>query len=107
MNTGVTGSPFTPISSYSSGALTHTLDFATDSIITGTIYTFRYFAKNIVGDGLASSEISIAMVDSPAKPTLISQVIALSTTTSISLSWNSVSDGVAPGGTITGYVLTA
>lgn len=106
MNTGTTGSAFSPVASYASGSLTHTLTTATDNLVSGKIYTFRWYATNVIDDSDVSDETSAAVTASPIASTLVFRNMAYSTQTSMNIEWNSVSDGTSPGGLITGYVLT-
>ena len=57
-DSGLGTSVFTKVESYpGSGSYEHTLTFATDGISEGKIYTFRWFAVNIVGSSQTSKVI--------------------------------------------------
>ena len=60
-NQGTSGSAFTNIPTYTSGDLTHTVSTTNDGLTTGTIYTFRWYAKNAFGDGEVSNELTVAL----------------------------------------------
>jgi hypothetical protein len=88
-----------------SGSLSHTVSVAADSLVAGKIYTFRWYAINVFGDGERSDEITIALAANLAATNSIRKVMGLSSKTSISVEWDPVTPGVAPGGDIWGYVL--
>jgi hypothetical protein len=64
---GESDSDFTEVSSYlqTSFLMTHTLTYATDGIITGRIYTFRFKAVNEKGESEYSEYLSIAANQPP------------------------------------------
>lgn len=105
----LTDAQFSTVASYASTAQ-HTLTAATDGLVEGTIYKFRYKATNAVGgNGPASESVSVAMVAKPAASTLIQKTMAFSSKTSLYLEWTPVSVAAAqlPAGDILGYVLFA
>jgi len=59
------------------------------------------------GNGPVSDSVSVAIVDKPAAPSLITKNMAQSSKTSLAIEWNAVSvNGAhAPGSEILGYVL--
>ena len=67
MNTGIAGSPFTPVASYitTSFVMLYTVTFATDGIITGQIYQFRFRSLNSKGYSDYSEILSVAAIDPP------------------------------------------
>lgn len=52
-----------------SGSLEHTVSIEADVLIAGKIYTFRWYAKNVFGDGERSDEVTIALAANPAGTT--------------------------------------
>ena len=62
-NGGTLPQVFSPLASYVSGTLSHSVDDTHDGIVPGKIYTFRYYAKNAIGNGPYSDEIRVAAVD--------------------------------------------
>lgn len=100
---------FSAVASYL-GTVLHTLAVATDGLLVGQVYKFRYRAANVVGGiGQASDTVSVAMADKPSAPALIEKVMHHSSKTSLRVEWSSVSipSDQSPGGDITGYVLYA
>jgi hypothetical protein len=80
----------------------HTLTYATDSIVTGNVYTFRFKAINSKGNSTYSELLSVACNAPPPKaPTPIVNY-SYSSRTSIFISWNLTQDGIGSGGKITG-----
>lgn len=98
---------FAEVDSYvpTSQSLQHTLTFAADGITTGEIYTFKFRAKNSKGYGDFSNLISIAAIDPPAKPSPPQVNYELSSSDSLFISWNQVSDQTGIGGQVAGYSL--
>lgn len=76
-----------------------------DGIQEGSIYTFRWYAINSVGESQASKELTVAAIDDFPAPENLSKVVASSTLTSIYVQWDPVTEGVLPGGEILGYLL--
>ena len=70
-----------------------------DNLIPGTTYEYRVTAENIIGRGPPSNATS---VQAPASPASITDLTAVSGTTSIQLSWSAPNDG---GSAITGYTV--
>jgi hypothetical protein len=68
MNTGVDGSAFSIVSTYTSSSftLTHTVDTANDGITTGLIYQFKWYAVNSHGTSEASEILYVSASDEPA-----------------------------------------
>ena len=63
MNEGIPNTAFSTVASYVSGSISHTLTDITDGLVSGKIYTFRWYAVNAFGTGEISDEISIAVTD--------------------------------------------
>ena len=106
MDLGTSSSAFSAVTTYTSGSLSHTLTDLGDGLVTGLTYSFRFKATNAIGDSEYSTVITVSANDPPGTPTAITQDMTLSTETSINVYWDSIADGAAPGGTITGYILT-
>jgi len=68
-NQGTAGSAFQKVTTYVSGSLQHTITVAEDLMIAGKIYTFRWYAKNVFGDGERSDEVTIALAANPVDTT--------------------------------------
>ena len=66
MDTGVLGSTFSQVTDYSSNAMTYTLTTATNGIVSGTVYTFKYIAENAIGFSSFSSEARFAAASPPS-----------------------------------------
>jgi hypothetical protein len=71
------------VTSYTSNSLTHTLTTTTDSLVTGTIYSFRFRAVNAIGNSEYSDTVRYAVVDPPAAPALPTVMQAQTSTTQI------------------------
>jgi hypothetical protein len=104
MNTGTTGSPFSNVTTYTSGSLSHTLTTADDGLVDGKIYTFKWYAVNDYGTGEDSDEIQVGVTDVFAASASMTKVSSLSTKTSISVTWGAVTAGTTPAGDILGYI---
>ena len=83
----------------------HTITIADDQLVTGAIYTIRWFATNQVGEGIRSDEIRVALSDRPSAPTNLRKLSQLSTQSVITVAWDPVASGALPGGEILGYKL--
>jgi hypothetical protein len=105
MNTGTTGSPFSNVTTYTSGSRSHTLTTADDGLVDGKIYTFKWYAVNDYGTGEDSDEIQVGVTDVFAASASMTKVSSLSTKTSISVTWGAVTAGTTPAGDILGYIL--
>ena len=86
MDTGVVGSAFSKLTNYDGTSMTYTVS-ATDSISSGTIYTFKVLAKNAIGSSEFSSTIRVAVSTLPATPSAPTKNIDLSTNSSIYVQW--------------------
>ena len=88
MDTGLLGSSFTKSITYGSSLLMeHELTFTDDAIASGTVYTFKYIAKNIRGYSAFSSEVRFAAATKPSMPATPTKVLPLSSKTSITVAW--------------------
>ena len=107
MDQGSTDSAFSEVTSYvkTSFAMTHTVTFATDGIVTGNIYTFRFYATNEKGSSDYSEYLSVAAIDPPGQANAPIVNYNLSSRNSIFVSWVLNSDGLGDGGAIQGYKL--
>ena len=107
MDQGSTDSVFSEVTSYgkTSFAMTHTVTFATDGIVTGNIYTFRFYATNEKGSSDYSEYLSVAAIDPPGQANVPIVNYNLSSRNSIFVSWVLNSDGLGDGGAIQGYKL--
>lgn len=76
-----------------------------DGVIEGRIYSVRWFATNLNGQGVRSEEVIVSLMDRPLAPTNIWKVVSLSSQTAITIAWTPVPQGVSPGGDILGYKL--
>jgi hypothetical protein len=104
---GLEDTEFKEVSSYDkqSFLMQHTLTFASDNIITGKIYTFRFKSVNSKGSSEYSEYLSIAANIPPLKANDPYVVYSMSSRTSIFVKWDRNQDGVGVGGLITGYKL--
>ena len=107
MDEGSEGSEFTQVSQYvpTSLAMTHTVEWPTDSVVTGKIYSFKFLAENSKGVSEFSEIVSIAAINPPAQANAPVIDYELSGSTSVFVSWQRNIDGDAPGGLITVYSL--
>jgi len=79
---------FTKVSSYDgSQSQEYTLINNVDELVSGEIYTFKYFASNKYGDGEFSQEASYRMCDALTKPNPPFKNSHGSSKKSISLTW--------------------
>lgn len=107
INGGIAGSAFVSVTTYQSGDLSHTVTILNDALVGGKIYTFRWYAVNLFGTGERSNEVTVALAPYPLATTSITKNMALSSKTSLSLTWSPVTAGATPGGNILGYILKA
>jgi hypothetical protein len=94
------------VTTYTSNSLTHTLTTAADSVVTGTIYRFRFRAVNAIGNSEYSDTVRYAVVDPPAAPALPTVMQAQTSTSQIAFEWAKVVPvaGQETGQTIHGYL---
>lgn len=76
-----------------------------DGIVEGRIYSVRWFATNLNGQGIRSEEVIISLMDRPQAPINVWKVVELSSQTAITVAWTPVPSGISPGGDILGYKL--
>lgn len=107
VNQGTPGSSFVPVTTYVSGSLSHTVSISNDNLVAGRFYIFRWYAVNAFGSGERSNELTVAFSAYPLATPAINKIMSLSSKTSISLTWNPVAAGAAPGGDILCYILVA
>ena len=88
-----------------SQSLQHSVTFATDGIVTGQLYSFKFRAKNSKGYGGFSTVTTIAAIDPPDQPNAPSVDYTLSSESTLFIQWDAVADQPGPGGLITGYSL--
>ena len=74
-------------------------------ILPGTIYNVRIRAKNAIGYSDYSNYLRRAFNALPIAPINLRRVESACTKTQITITWNPVADGIAPGGIIRGYKL--
>ena len=63
------------------------MDVLLASLTPGTIYRFRIFASNVIGSGLPSRSLVVALADLPEVPSAGSLTVSSSTTSNITLQW--------------------
>ena len=104
---GELNSQFSSVASYEkeSLAMAHTLTYASDNIITGKVYRFRFKAFNSKGFSDYSEILSVAATSVPAKPLSPQVDYSFSSETTIYVSWQLIKDGLGEGGKISGYKL--
>ena len=105
INDGTENGPFIPVSSYDGISPSHTLDSTVDSLTTGLFYKLRFKATNVLGSGLYSNILKIALIDPPEAPYTPVRVDSASSLTSIGVDWYPLVDGPNAGGVVTGYNL--
>ena len=103
---GLGTSNFVKVDSYPAvGAYQHTLTQASDGIVAGTVYEFRWLATNAIGSSATSQTLKVAAIDQLPGPASITKDRTLSSLTSIHIEWQTVTPGTSPGGEILGYKL--
>lgn len=108
VNDGLNGEIFTELAGYPTSGmypLSYEMTVVSDSLVVGRIYAIRWRAFNSVGDGPASDEILVALADDFVAPTGLTKDYINSSKTVISMSWQAITPGTAPGGNILGYLL--
>jgi len=90
MNQGAKDTPFTEVASYvqTSFIMQHTVTYATDLIVTGRIYTFRFKAVNNKGNSSYSELLTVACNAPPSKAPTPVVNYSYSTRSSIFVSWD-------------------
>ena len=101
--TGSTPVSFSKMDSYDGSASTYTLPTGVDTITAGTIYNFKFAARNVRGLGDLSEITSIAATSLLSTPTGLTST--LQSGSKIILSWNAVTPVNTPGDDILGYKL--
>jgi hypothetical protein len=86
-------------------AMTHTLTFADDAIVTGKIYSFKFRALNAKGFSDYSEILSVATTAPPVKANIPTVDYTRSSRTSLYIKWVRNTDSPSPGGLINGYTL--
>ncbi len=99
------GSGFVTVVSYDGISSSFTIAAIDESLIAGSVYKFRYRAKNVIGWGPYSDYLTAALVSPPAAPSAPIRDDDISTKTSIGVRWTSVIDGPGIAGKIQGYKL--
>ena len=88
---GVQGTSFSKVESYDGTSLQHTLStdpVTGDGILSGTTYTFRVRARNIVGFSVYSNEARYVISSPPEKPNAPTKNYNQSTKTSMVIQWS-------------------
>lgn len=85
--------------------MSHTVTFAADGILTGQIYSFRLKALNSKGESDYSEHLSVAASSPPSQANTPTVDYTHSSRTSIFVEWQLNTDGISPGGLISGYKL--
>jgi hypothetical protein len=73
--------PATPITSYTDNALTYTLTAATEGMVLGKIYKFRFRATNIINNSEYSDIVRYGLIEPPAAPSAPTVMLAMTNTT--------------------------
>jgi len=68
MDTGSVGTAFVQVATYIDNAMTHTLTFAANAIVSGTTYGFKIRAVNDKGESSFSNEVRFAAASAPSQP---------------------------------------
>ena len=85
--------------------MAHTVTFANDGIVTGSIYSFRFKSENSKGESEYSEYLSVAANSPPSQANTPYVDYTYSTRSSIFVRWNLNLDGLGFGGLISGYKL--
>jgi hypothetical protein len=104
---GELNSEFSSVASYEKESLSmaHTVTYASDNIISGKVYSFRFKAFNSKGFSDYSEILRVAATSVPAKAQTPLVDYSFSSETSIYVSWELNKDGLGEGGKISGYKL--
>jgi len=95
---------YTKVASYDGLSMQFVLDNSAEtSFATGQIYRFRFSATNIIGEGQVSNSVTIALAADAGTPTAPVRNLALSTKTSVYITWAAVVP--VDGFPIDGYML--
>ena len=102
---GIQGTDFSKVNSYDGTSLQHTLstDISSgDGIVSGTTYTFRIRAQNVVGYSAYSTEVRYVISSPPDKPNIPTKDYTRSGMTFMYIQW---SESLATETPIIGYSL--
>ena len=88
MDAGTYGTSFSQVTSYLGSLPTHTLTPIPDGIVSGTTYTFKYRARNVVGYSEYSSEVRYVISSPPSQPLAPTKNYIHSTRTSMLIEWS-------------------
>ena len=104
MDEGTYGTEFSKVESYLGSLMTHTLSVAVDAdnIVSGSVYTFQYRSRNVIGDSEFSTEVRYAVSSPPGQPAAPTKNYLQSTRTSLLIEW---SESQATETSIIGYRL--
>lgn len=97
-----TSTTFAPVTNYNTNLMSYTLTTATDGLVAGTIYVFRFYATNARGNSPYSNEVQFVCEALPNPPANLYKVDSKSTSNSIYVQWDQVADTTTP---VTGYRL--
>lgn len=107
VNTGSPGTTYSKLPEYvfATNSFSFTGTVASIAALTeGNLYSFKYLAKNAVGNSEFSDVLTIPVADKPAKPTTGISLVDRSKT-SISVEWTAATGTQASVGNIVGYKL--
>jgi len=103
MDAGDLNTAFDVVDTYGSSlTFTALATDASDPMIAGKIYTFRFKATNIIGDSAYSEYLRVGLGDQVAKPTNLAFDESQTGSTYIHLTWDQVADDDLP---TLGYIL--
>jgi len=68
--------------------MTHTVTTAANGLVSGTIYTFKFRAVNVIGASLFSAESRFAVASPPSKPATPVRASILQSKTQITIIWS-------------------
>lgn len=99
--------PNTPVLSYTSNNLVHTLDKddADSFLVSGKVYKFRFIAINEIGNSGMSDISAYALAGQPSAPGTPTINPSLTNANQIAVQWAPSTSTTAPGGLVQGYIL--
>ena len=87
---------FAKVDSYDGWSMQHEVTYAIDGIVSGQLYSFMYRSQNSKGYSDFSTVLTVAAISAPAKPNAPQVDYDLSSSDSLFIKWDQVSDTHPP-----------